>query len=194
MNPNSPMRRFNPKKVAYLEKENYVAYYQRDWLKLLRVSVGLVGESFGLNLWQAVYGAYLVARAEVAFAPFPDNDVQCAQAYMRRFYQFINQVHHETFDVEQAARLEVNWWIVHRKLFGNPDNQELVEALTEAYMVAYGVKPGQVRQAARHRAMGMLYSDQWVNEGRQATSPLLAQEEDELVQAYTALRAALNSA
>jgi len=188
------MRRFDPRKVAHLEKENYVAYYQKDWLKLLRVSVGLVKESFGLNVWQAVYGAYLVARAEIAFAPFPDNDVPRAQAYLRRFYQFINQVHHEAFDVEQAAQLEVNWWIVHRKLFGNPDNQELVKALAEAYAVAYGIKPEQVHEAAYHRAMGMLYSDQWVNGERDVNSPLLNREEEELVQAYTALRAALKPA
>jgi len=187
------MRRFNPRRVAHLEKENYVAYYQKDWLKLLRVSVGLVKESFGLNAWQAVYGAYLVARAEIAFAPFPDNDIPRTQAYMRRFYQFIRQVHHEAFDVEQAAQLEVNWWIVHRKLFGNPDNRELVEALADAYAVAYGVKPELVLEAACHRAQGMLYSDQWVNGRRDVNSPLLDREEEELVQAYQALRKAVQA-
>jgi hypothetical protein len=69
-----------------------------------------------------------------------------------------------------------------------------VEALADAYAVAYGVKPEQVREAAYHRAMGMLYSDQWVNAGRHMASLLLAQEEDELVKAYTALRAALKPA
>ena len=194
MNPNSPMRRFDPRKVAHLEKENYVAYYQKDWLKLLRVSVGLVKESFGLNLWQAIYGAYLVARAEIAFAPFPDNDVPRAQAYMQRFYQFIRKVHHEVFDIEHVAQLEVNWWIVHRQLFANPNNQELVEALANAYAIAYGVRPEQVRQAAYHRAMGMLLSDQWVNDGREANSSLLEREEEELVKAYTELRQAVQVA
>jgi hypothetical protein len=187
------MRRFDSSTVARYEKENYVAYYQKDWLKLLRVSVGLVKESFGLSLIQAIYGAYLVARAEIAFAPFPDNDVARAQAYMRRFYQFIKQVHHGAFDVEQAARLGVNWWIVHRKLFGNPDNHELVDALADAYAVVYGVRADQVRQAAYYRAMGMLYSDQWVNDGREVNSPLLEREEEELVKAYDELRRAVQA-
>src|SRR6266478_4745582 len=52
MRPDNPMRNFDPRKVAYYEKENYVAYYQKDWLTLLRVSVGLVKESFALSLWQ----------------------------------------------------------------------------------------------------------------------------------------------
>ena len=129
MRPDNPIRNFDPRKLAHFEKENYVAYYQKDWLKLLRVSIGLVKESFGLSLWQAMYAAYLVARAEIAFAPFPENDVPKAEAFMHRFYQFVKDVHREDFDVERAAALEVNWWSVHRKLFGNSGNRELVETL-----------------------------------------------------------------
>ena len=191
MNSNSPMRRFDPRVVAHYEKENYVAYYQKDWLKLLRVSVGLVKATFGLTLAQAIYGAYLVARAEIAFAPFPDNDIPLAQAYTRRLYAFIKRVHREKFDVEEAAKLQVNWWIVHRRLFGQTENQELVDALANTYAIAYGVPPERVQDAAYHRAQGMLCSDLWVNDGRRVDSPLLAQEEEELVKAYTALRAAV---
>ena len=104
MRPNNPMRNFDPQKVAYYEKENYVAYYQKDWLKLFRVSVAMVKEAFALSWLQAVYGAYLVARAEIAAAPFPDNDIPLAESYMRRFYQFIRNVHREDFDPAQAAR------------------------------------------------------------------------------------------
>ena len=33
MNAASPMRTFNLRRVAYYEKENYVAYYQKRWLR-----------------------------------------------------------------------------------------------------------------------------------------------------------------
>ncbi len=188
MKPDNPMRDFDPHKVAYYEKENYVSYYQKDWLKLLQVSIGLVKEAFALSLWQAIYGAYLVARAEIAFAPFPENDIPLAEAYMMRFYQFIQNVHHEDFDVSRAAKLEVNWWIVHRKLFGNAENQELVEAIENLYAESYGLEPAKVHEAARLRATGMLYSDLWVNAGKPENSPLLVQEEEALFQSYTALK------
>jgi hypothetical protein len=184
----SPMRAFDPRKVGYYEKENWVAYYQRKWLRLLRVSVGMVKEAFGLSLWQAAYAAYLIARAEMAAAPFPDNDIPRAERYMRRFYDFIKRVHREPFDVETVARLEVNWWVVHRRLFGQTENQELVDALTDLYAHAYSVEPARVRDAAYHRAQAMLHSDRWVNEGRQDGSPLLVLEEEELVKSYAALR------
>lgn len=191
MKPDNPMRNFDPRKVAHYEKENYIAYYQKDWLKLLRVSVGMVGEAFALSLPQAIYGAYLVARAEIAFAPFPNNDVPLAEAYMRRFYQFIKSVHHEDFDVARTAKLDVNWWIIHRKLFGDAENQELVDALTSLYAETYGIEPEKIREATRQRALGMLYSDLWVNEGKPANSPLLAQEEEALYKSYAALKEAI---
>jgi hypothetical protein len=192
MSPDRPLLRFDPATLARYEKENYVAYYQKDWLKLLRASVGLVKESFALSWLQAVYGAYLIARAEIAFAPFPENDLPRAQAYITRFYRFLKGVHHSDFDPARAARLELNWWIVHRKCFGNADNAELVDALAGLYAEAYGIDAAKVREAARLRAAGMLYSDLWVNAGKPAGSPLLIQEEDALLQSYTALKSAIS--
>ena len=191
MKQNSPLKRFDPQRVARYEKENYVAYYQHDWLTLLRASIGLVKETFGLSVLQAIYGAYLIARAEIAFAPYPNNDLNKAKQYICRFYTFIRQVHQEEFDIDQAAQLELNWWIVHRQLFGNAENQALVDALADIYSVAYGVDRARVRDAAYHRAQGMLYSDYWVNQGKAPNSPLLAQEQEELEKSYALLRAAI---
>jgi len=186
------MRKFDPRKVAHYEKENYVAYYQKDWLKLLRVSVGMVGEAFALSLPQAIYGAYLIARAEIAFAPFPDNDILKTKAYVRRFYQFIKDIHCEDFDIERATQLEVNWWSVHRKLFGNKENQELVDALANLYAETYGADSPQIRESAHERAQGMLYSDLWVNAGKPENSPLLQQEEEALYNSYVLLKEAIS--
>ncbi len=185
---------FDPAKLAHYEKENYVAYYQKRWLKLLFVSVSMVKEAFSLSIPQAIYAAYLVARAEIAFAPFPNNDIPRAESFMRRFYRWLNHVHSLNLDVEQAARVDVNWWIVHRKLFGNPNNAELVDALKQYYALAYNAKPAALHDAALHRALGMLYSDQWVNAGKPMPSELLVKEEEELRIGYVALRAALNGA
>lgn len=193
MRPDNPIRNLDPRKLAHYEKENYVAYYQKDWLKLLRVSVGMVKEAFGLSGLQAIYGAYLIARAEIAFAPFPNNDIPRTEAYVRRFYQFIKQVHKEDFDIERAVKLEVHWWGVHRRLFGNAENQELVEALKCLYEEVYGADSEKFQEAAYQRAKGMLYSDLWVNQGKPIGSPLLVQEEAALYQGYRALKEAINN-
>ena len=192
MRPDNPIRNFDPRRVAHYEKENYVAYYQKDWLKLFRVSIAMVKEAFALSWLQAAYAAYLVARAEMAAAPFPDNDIPRAESYMRRFYRFIREVHSEDFDPQQAARLDVNWWVIHRRLFGNPENQELVDALARLYEQVYGAESGKFKEAAYQRAMGMLYSDRWVNAGKPPDSPLLVQEEEALFLGYKALKEAIN--
>jgi hypothetical protein len=193
MRPDNPIRNLDPRKLAHYERENYVAYYQKDWLKLLRVSVGMVKEAFGLSWLQAIYGAYLIARAEIAFAPFPNNDIPLTETYIRHFYQFIKNIHQEEFDIERAVKLEVHWWGVHRKLFGNAENQELVEALQCLYEEIYGAESKKFQEAASQRAKGMLYSDLWVNQGKPVGSPLLAQEEEALYQGYRALKEAINN-
>jgi hypothetical protein len=190
MTSDSKMRNFDPLKIAYYEKENWVAYYKKQWLRLLFISVSMVKYAFGLTWAQAIYAAYWVARAEIAFAPYPINDIPKAENYMRRFYLFLKGVHGESFDVDKAAKLEIHWWVVHRHLFANADNQELVDALADLYAQAYDVSKDKIREAAYHRAAGMLYSDRWVNEGKRNDS-LLAYEEGELVRSYTALRDAV---
>ena len=186
------MRAFDPARMADLETQNWVAYYQKRWGRLLLVSVSMVKEGFGLSLWQSLYGAYLVGRAEIAAAPFPDNDVPRAEAYMRRFYTLLKRVHHESFDVDQAARLEVNWWVVHRQLFAQADNQPLVTALEDLYAATFGVPPAEVHEAAYRRAEAMRYSDQWVRDGCVSGSPLLGQVESELQKSYAALLAVIS--
>jgi hypothetical protein len=148
----------------------------------------MVKEAYQLSLPQAVYAAYLVARAEMAAAPFPNNDIPRAEAYMRRLFLFLKRIYAFQFDVAAAAHQEVNWWVVHRRLFAQKDNQEVIEALAGA-MAAFLGKPAQFfMPAAEQRARGILYSDQWVRSGMDGSSPLLQLEEEALGAGYSRLR------
>jgi hypothetical protein len=57
------LAKFDPGRLAFYEKENYVAYYWKRWLRLLFVSVAMVKEAYQLSWLQAVYAAYLVGGA-----------------------------------------------------------------------------------------------------------------------------------
>lgn len=187
----SPLARFDPIKLAHYETVNWVAYYQKRWVTLLRASVGMVREAFSLSVPQALYAAYLVARAEIAAAPFPDNDIPTAEAYMRRFYQYVKNVHQLEYDVADAARREVKWWVVHRALFDSPDKQPLVDALYDLNIL-YGAERQGARQAAEHRTQAMVYSDDWIKQGKLGDSPLIVKEQAELEECYTILKRAIN--
>ena len=183
----SPMRAFDPVLVARYEKDSWVAYYKRQWLTLLRLLIGLVRSTYGLSLWQAIYISVPLTRAQIAFAP-ADNDVPKAIKYMRQFFVYIQKLHREDFDPDEAAQAEVNWWVVHRQFFGQSDNPAVVEAVAQAYAAAYRLDPADVREAAYHRARAMVYSDAWVIGERDPDSPLLLREQDELLRSYAALR------
>jgi hypothetical protein len=187
----SPMRRFDPIEVAHYEKEAWIAYYRRQWFALLHLLIGLVRSTYGLSLLSAIRLGIPLTRAQLAFAP-QDNDVPKAIEYMRQFFAYIKQKHGEDLDPDEAALAEVSWWVVHRKFFGRSDQPDVIDAVACAYAAAYRIDPAQVREAAYHRAMAMVYSDAWVLSERDPNDLRLQQEEEELIKSYTALQQAVS--
>lgn len=170
----------------------WVAYYRREWLAFLRSAVLLIHHVFGLPWPSTVRGSWFVLRATQLWAPCPDNDPVAARLAMERFYHLLKQHNHEPFDPAEAARLEVEWWHVHREHQHNnhdTDKRALTDALAELYSYAFGVPRTAVRLAAEQRALAMGYSDQWVQAGCDLESSLIAHERVALVRAYAELLA-----
>ena len=61
-------------RVARLEREAWVSYYERRWIRLLVVSVALVQASFRMGPAGTLIGAWHVLRANQLWAEVPDND------------------------------------------------------------------------------------------------------------------------
>lgn len=189
------MRAFDPVRLGGAECAGWVGYYRRQWGLVLVSAVRMVRTGFGLSWPRTLYGAWLMLRAIQLWAPVPDNDPDGARAAMRRFYALVVASTGETFDVDVAARLEVEWWRVHRHLqreSPEDDAGPLVDALAAVYAHVYGVAPGQVRAAAAGRADAMRISDRWVADGCDPESPAVAQERAELVRSYAALLGAVH--
>ena len=189
-----PHRSFDPRLVGTLETTAWIAYYRREWLIFLRSAVGLTRQTFGLPWPSTLWGAWLVLRANQLWAPYPDNDPAGARRTMERFYRLVIRHHGESFDPRRASELEVEWWRVHREHQREDagSEQELIGALAALYSYVYGVPAADVTVAAEQRALAMRYSDQWVEEGRDLSSPLLPEERAALVRSYAALLAAVH--
>jgi hypothetical protein len=186
-------RSFDPARVADLEFRAWVGYYRRDWAGVLSASVGLVRAGFGMSWPRTLQGAWLILRASQLWAP-ADNDPDGARRCMQRFYGLVQSAYGLPADIAEAARLEVEWWRVHREhQHGTGSADALVDAVTRLYAFLYQAPPGAVRPAAAHRAYAMDLSDQWVTGGCLPDSPLLAQEHAALVRSYAALLAAVHS-
>jgi hypothetical protein len=189
------LRSFDPVQVGRLEAAAWVAYYRRQWPRLLVLSVTLVHRAFGMNWPRTLHGSWLVLRANQLWAPNPGNDPDGARRCMSRFYALLRLAHGGPADPARAAALEVGWWAAHRERqhLGEPGGPVgLVTALAGLYAYVYGADEQTVRPAAALRAEAMDLSDEWVAQGCPPGSPLLAAERATLVRSYAALLAAVH--
>jgi hypothetical protein len=193
--PTSPMRSFDPRAVGTLECRAWETYYRRKWGACLVAFVALVRAAFRMSWPRTLAGAWLVLRANMKWAPYPDNDPAAARALMTRFYRLLRASEGAGFDPARAARLEVEWWRAHRAAqhgAGPGAHDDLVGALRDLYAYSYNADPGAVLPAARLRAEAMDVSDRWVADGCDAEDPNLARERALLVRSYAALLAAVH--
>jgi hypothetical protein len=156
-------------------------------------AVVLVRVGLGMSWPRTVRAAWLALRAIQLWALLAGNDPERARRYMRRFYTLVQASYGQPRDPAESARLEIEWWRVHRVAQQTaPDaGDELVDALARLYAFVFGVPESVVRPAALHRCRAMKISDQWVTQGMRPDSPLLAWERTVLVRSYTALLAAI---
>ncbi|MGO9959576.1 MAG: hypothetical protein ACLP50_26965 [Solirubrobacteraceae bacterium] len=188
----APSRSFDPPRAGRLECAMWVAYYRHEWVALLRSAVFLIRHVFGLSWPSTIRASWFVLRATQLWAPVPDNDPVAARLAMERFFRLVTDRYDESFDAAEAARLEVEWWRVHREdqhSNGDSDQRALVDALVALYAYAFGLPDAAVRGAAEQRALAMRYSDQWVRDGCDLQSPLIARQRSALVGSYAGLLA-----
>jgi hypothetical protein len=188
-------RAFDPVVVGRRECDAWAAYYRHEWTAFLAGAVGMVRAGFGMNWPRTLAAAWYVLRANQAWAPYPGNDPERARQFMRRFYELVAADGALRPDPTEAARLEVEWWRVHRvhQREDGLSEDDLTSALCDLYTHVYGVGVDAVRDAAQHRVVAMRLSDEWVASGCDPASELLAPERRELVASYTALREAVSA-
>src|SRR4051794_32135165 len=163
------MRSFDPRAVGRLECRAWETYYRRKWVACLIAFVALVRAAFRMSWPRTLAGAYLVLRANMKWAPYPDNDPPAARALMARFYRLLARAEPDAvFDPVRAAQVEVEWWRAHRARqhrTGPEGLEELVGAVQDLYAYTYGAERADVRAAAELRAEAMDLSDEWVQAG-----------------------------
>lgn len=156
---------FNPDRVAYFEKAGWEAYYDRKWLRLLSHIVQLNREQFAMSWPQALLAARHIVQASVAFAPV-DNDIPKAQAHLARYYAYAQRSIGLRAPAAILAGLEMDYWIVHRRLAvarANDPSQEnhapMVQALIHLHAALFDATPERIRESAEQRALAALTVD-----------------------------------
>ncbi len=143
---------FNPERVAYFEAHGWRAYYDRQWVMLLRLIVGLCQEQFGIPFPVSLLAAYDVTRASAAWAPV-EHDERVVEHYYERFYRLARRYSGLRFDPVRAATFELRYNDIHRRLVGQEDKTEFIAAMVDLHSTLFGITPEQARESAELRVL-----------------------------------------
>jgi head-tail adaptor len=184
---------FDPDKVAYYEKAGWEAYYDRDWMRVFNLMVALNREQFHMSLLTALMAAVDIVRASIAFAPV-DNDVPKATEYLRRYYQKARRAAKLQADAGTLARLEMDYWVVHRKLAierkQHPDLENIapmIESLNNLHAALFGISGQAAHRSAALRALAAKTVDRITGRYSTDVENDWRQVESYLQQAYQAV-------
>ena len=143
---------FNPDRVAYFEAAGWRAYYDRQWLKMLRLIVGLCQEEFRIPFPMSLLAAYYTTRESLAWVPV-NHDERKVLRYLEKFYRVARRYAHLAYDPKQVAALELHYFDVHRRLSGKPGKDEFLQTLVDLHSAIFGLAPEQARESAEWRLL-----------------------------------------
>ncbi len=155
----SSLRQFDPNEVARLETAMWRSYYDKERLKLFNELAELMRMQYHMPLVRSNAVAYQAAQAAFVFKEGHNrSDYERALPYLVKFYTAIREVSDAPFDVDRAAKLELEWWIVHRERAHHPPG-DLDRALAELPAEIYHMPMEPLMEHARLRAEAMTIRD-----------------------------------
>ena len=161
----SRMRSFDPNEVARLDTAMWRSYYAKQQVKLYNQLTELLRTQYNLPFVRSNTVAYQAARAAFVFKGGHNRqDYEKALPYLVSFYTSIRKVSDIPFDVDRAARLELEWWIIHRERDRHPPG-DLERALAELSAELYQMPAGRFTEYAHLRAEAMMIRDTKADSG-----------------------------
>lgn len=159
------LRQFNSDEVARLETAMWRSYYDKQKFQLFRELAELMRTQYRMPLVRSHLVAYYAANAAVVFQRGKETaDYEKALPDLIKFYQAIRQMSDIPFDVNRVARLELEWWIIHRQRDKHKPG-DLTEALAELQAAIYGLPKDRFREHGRLRAEAMAIRDTKAEQG-----------------------------
>jgi hypothetical protein len=153
------MREFDPDEVARLETAMWRSYYDKQRLRLFNELSELLRTQYHMRLIRSNQVAYYAANAAFVFKQGKARgDYEKALPDLLKFYSEIRKLSDIPFDVDRAARLELEWWIIHRQRAQHAPG-DLDKALAELQAEIYQVAVERLMEHGRLRAEAMTIRD-----------------------------------
>jgi hypothetical protein len=153
------LREFDADEVARLETAMWRSYYEKKRVQLFNQLSKLLRTQYDMPLVRSNQVAYHAANAAFVFQKGRQrSDYEKALPDLVKFYQSLRNMSDIPFDVDRAARLELEWWIIHRERAKHPPG-DLEHALAELQAEIYGIPIDRLREHGRLRAEAMTIRD-----------------------------------
>jgi hypothetical protein len=153
------MREFDPDEVARLETAMWRSYYEKRRLQLFNQLAELLRTQYRMSTLRSNQVAYYGANAAFVFKQGQQrSDYEKALPDLVKFYDATRKLSDIPFDVDRAARLELEWWIIHRQRAQHAPG-DLEKALADLQAEIYHVPVDRVMEHGRLRAEAMTIRD-----------------------------------
>jgi hypothetical protein len=159
------LREFDSDEVARLETAMWRSYYEKERLRLFRELAEFLRTQYRMPLVRSNLVAYYAANAARVFQRGKERaDYEKALPDLVKFYQAIRQMSDIPFDVNETARLELEWWIIHRQRT-HYKPEDLTRALADLQASIYQIPAERFMEHGRLRAEAMTIRDTKAEQG-----------------------------
>jgi hypothetical protein len=153
------LKEFDADEVARLETAMWRSYYDKQRVRLFNQLSELLRTQYNMPLIRSNRVAYYAANAAFVFKNGKQrSDYEKALPDLVKFYQSIRVMSDLPFDVDRAARLELEWWIIHRER-AKYQPADLERALAMLQAEIYRVPVERLMEHGRLRAEAMTIRD-----------------------------------
>ncbi|MFC5475701.1 hypothetical protein [Paraherbaspirillum soli] len=153
------LRQFDPVTLGQLETKMWRSYYDRQPAALFIELAQMLRSQYQFPLLRSYLGAYYGTAAAFTFKDGKRrSDYELALPALNTYFGLIRSTGNVDFDVQRAAALELEWWIVHRDRVNYPKSA-LGRACAEAAASVYHVSAASTLQYGQLRAAAMNIRD-----------------------------------
>jgi hypothetical protein len=153
------LRQFDPVAMGRLETAMWRSYDDQKPVKLFFELAEMLRSQYQFPYFRSLLGAYYAAKAAFVFKDGKQHaDYERALPTLETYFATIHRTGNIDFDIKNAAKLELEWWIVHRQRerFGKA---ALDTACANAAAAIYQVSPDSTFEHGKLRADAMVIRD-----------------------------------
>ncbi|GAB3904828.1 hypothetical protein GCM10028803_34810 [Larkinella knui] len=152
-------RQFDAREVARLEADMWRSYYDRRPAKLFFQLADVMRSQYGAPFWRSFAIAYRAGKAAFVFKDGRNRaEYKKVLPQLEQYFGYLNNLSKTPFDVQKAARIELEWWIVRRERNRHPP-AEWERLLAEEAGLLYHLPAEGFQPYAKYRTEAMLYRD-----------------------------------